>query len=237
MHPYFETGTSPALFERQMQFLSENGYKTVSLEEVVEAVKTGQKAGKWVAITFDDAYRDFYTKAFPVLTRYNFKAIVFVVPGFTGGLQPGPNGEEYMSWREVMEISVQGVGIGSHTMTHPKLHFLRPSEIEEEIRRSKGLIQDRLGVPVQSFAYPFAFPEQDRHFVRMLRDLLHLHGYQTGVCTIIGRAHCGHDTLFLPRLPVNTYDDLQLFEAKLNGGYDWLHWVQYSAKLLGARLS
>lgn len=236
-HPYFETNTSPDLFERHMQFLSTNGYKVIGLEEVVEGVQMAHNVDKYVAITFDDGYRDFYTAAFPILTKYNLKATVYVVPGFADGQHPRPNGEEYMSWSELREISEHGVQIGSHTMTHPKLYSLQPSQINDEIRQSKDLIQEKLGTSVHSFAYPFAFPEQDEDFVRTLRNLLQTNGYRTGVCTIIGRAHRGHDCLFFPRLPVNSYDDLRLLEVKLNGGYDWLQKVQYSAKLLKTRFS
>ena len=127
--------------------------------------------------------------------------------------------------------------IGSHSMSHPQLHCLPAPQVEEEIQRSKNVIQDKLGVAVRSFAYPFAFPEQDRVFVKMLRRLMQLHEYREGVCTIIGRAHRGHDTLFLPRIPINNYDDARFFEVKVNGGYDWLHGIQYPAKLVKARFS
>lgn len=236
-HPYFETNTSPELFERHMQFLSANGYKTIGLEEVAEAVRNRHNTEKYVAVTFDDGYRDFYREAFPILRKYNLTATVYVVPGFADGQYIGPRREEYMSWSELREISAHGVQIGSHTMTHPKLYSLQPSQINDEIRQSKELIQEKLGIPVHSFAYPFAFPEQDGGFVRTLRSLLETNDYRTGVCTIIGRAHRGHDCLFFPRLPVNSYDDLRLFEVKLNGGYDWLQKVQYSTKLLKARFS
>ena len=142
-----------------------------------------------------------------------------------------------MSWGELREVSAHGVQIGSHTMTHPKLYALHSSQINDEIRQSKELIEQKLGIPVHSFAYPFAFPEQDGGFVRTLRSLLQTNDYRTGVCTVIGRARRGNDCLFFPRLPVNSYDDLRLFEVKLNGGYDWLQKVQYSTKLLKARFS
>jgi peptidoglycan/xylan/chitin deacetylase (PgdA/CDA1 family) len=234
-HPYFETNTSPARFESHIRFLSENGYQTSTLEDFVQAVRSGETREKRVVITFDDGYRDFYTEAFPILTKYNFKATVFVVPGFTGEQPVSRNGEEYMSWREIREVCSNGVSVGSHSMTHPKLYSLPLAQIDEEIHRSKAQIEDKLGVPVRSFAYPFAFPEQDKRFVRDLRSLLQSHGYSDGVCTIIGRAHSGHDTLFLPRIPVNSYDDLRFFGVKLNGGYDWLHHLQYLAKMLKAR--
>jgi peptidoglycan/xylan/chitin deacetylase (PgdA/CDA1 family) len=236
-HPYFETNTSPNLFEAQMRFLSEAGYKAASLNEILEAIRTKQKMDKWVAITFDDGYKDFYTQAFPILQKYNLHATVFVVPGFINGLHPEKNRCDYMSWEQIREVSAHGISIGSHTMTHPALYTLPLSVIEEQVRQSKDLIQNELGSAIDSFAYPFAFPEYDQQFVGELREVLQTHSYRCGVCTIIGRAHSGHDHFFLPRLPVNSYDDLRFFDAKLNGGYDWLHTLQYPVKVLKARLS
>jgi len=193
-------------------------------------MRTGRNMQKCVVITFDDGYRDFYTHAFPVLAEYGFKATMFIVSGLAGEQRGLRDGKEFMTWEEIRRIHSGGIRIGSHTVTHPELYSMRPSQIEDELRRSKSAIEDKLGAAVQSFAYPFAFPEQDRGFVRMLKELLEMHGYQSGVSTILGTAHRGHDAFFLPRLPVNSYDDLQFFEVKLNGGYDWLHSLQYAHK-------
>jgi peptidoglycan/xylan/chitin deacetylase (PgdA/CDA1 family) len=233
-HPYFETNISPALFARHMELLSNEGYTTVTLREANEALLTGRDIRKWVVLTFDDGYRDFYTEAFPVLSKYGLKATVFVVPGLTGEQRIGRDGKEFMTWGEIREVHSYGTQIGSHTMTHPTLHSMRPSQIGEELHESKALLEDKLGVAVRSFAYPFAFPEQDRPFVRTMKELLQLNSYRDGVCTIIGTAQRGHDPLFLPRLPVNAYDDLPLLEAKLNGSYDWLHALQYLRKRMKA---
>jgi peptidoglycan/xylan/chitin deacetylase (PgdA/CDA1 family) len=229
-HPYFETNTSPQVFVRHMQFLCENGYTTVDLSDAIAAIATGRNMQKCVALTFDDGYHDFYTHAFPILAEYGFRATVFVVSGLTGEQRICVEAKEFMTWDEVRHVHSSGIRIGSHTATHPELYSMRPSQIQDELSRSKSVIEDKLGAAVQSFAYPFAFPEQDREFIQMLKELLQRCGYQSGVSTIIGTARRGHDCFFLPRLPVNSYDDLRLFEAKLKGSYDWLHFFQYARK-------
>ena len=83
---------------------------------------------------------------------------------------------------------------------------------------------------MNTFAYPYAFPEQDARFVQMLRDSLQSNGYEAGVSPSLGTARREHDHYFLPRLPVNAYDDLRFFQVKLEGGYDWLHSFQYASK-------
>lgn len=229
-HPYFETATAPVVFERHMQFLSRSGYNSVTVSDAVNAMASGRPLPKSVAITFDDGYRDFYSYALPVLQKYGLKATMFVVSGYTTGQGTRRDGKEYMSWPQVREIQAAGIEIGSHTVNHPQLYDTAPLVLETELRESKRTIEDTLSAQVSSFAYPYAFPEHDRKFAKMLRESLQRNGYESGVSTIIGTAQRGNDPYFLPRIPMNSYDDLHLFQAKLEGAYDWLHSLQYLRK-------
>ena len=101
--------------------------------------------------------------------------------------------------------------------------------------RSKQTLEDNLGEAVDCFAYPYAFPEQNVSFVRMLRDTLVEAGYHHGVSTRIGTARRQEDCYFLRRLPMNALDDIPLFDAKLRGGYDWLSKLQYASKFIRAK--
>ena len=136
-----------------------------------------------------------------------------------------------MTWGEVRELHGAGIAFGSHSVSHQQLTTLTVPEVEEEIRGSKETIEDNLGHPIESFSYPFAFPETDRTFKRILRDLLIAHGYKNGVTTVIGTVRAESDLFFLPRLPVNSWDDSLLFGAKLQGSYDWLHFLQRLKKV------
>jgi peptidoglycan/xylan/chitin deacetylase (PgdA/CDA1 family) len=229
-HPYFETNTSPRLFEAHMQFLWDNGFKAVHLDRAVEAMEAGEKGKRYVVITFDDGYRDFYTNAFPVLSKYGHKATMFVVTGHTGDQPIRRDDCEFMTWAEVREVARYGIEIGSHTVSHPELYRLTEPHVEEELVVSKRTIEDQLGRPVRSFAYPFAFPEEDEGFTAVLQQLLERNGYENGVSTIVGTASSENNRFVLPRVPVNSFDDLNLFRAKLDGAYDWLHAPQYLFK-------
>jgi hypothetical protein len=103
---------------------------------------------------------------------------------------------------------------------------LPPGQVERELSESKQTLEDALGAPVTSFSCPYAFPEADRGFRRRLAGLLEQCGYQSGVTTILGTAHPGSSRWFLPRLPINSWDDLPSFRAKLDGAYDRLHGPQ-----------
>ena len=142
------------------------------------------------------------------------------------------NDTDCLTWPEIRELQQAGMEFGSHTVSHPQLHALNLREVEGELRASKQTIEDKTGTGVRCFSYPYAFPESDRNFVRSLRDILQAAGYNEGVSTIVGTAQRGSDQLFLERLPVNSWDDLHFFKAKLEGGYDWLHSFQYARKML-----
>ncbi|HWF19895.1 MAG TPA: hypothetical protein VG754_11535 [Verrucomicrobiae bacterium] len=94
------------------------------------------------------------------------------------------------------------------------------------------MIEDKLGVAISSFAYPYAFPSADRDFVETLTDLLKGSGYECNATTRIGRVHAEDDPYMLKRLPVNSADDSALFLAKIRGAYDWMNWPQDRLKKL-----
>src|SRR5690349_10035246 len=232
-HPYYEINTSPLVFAQHMKFLSENGYTTLRLDKLVAHLAGGQEgcsAKRHVVITFDDGYRDFHTHAYPVLARYGFTATVFLVTAATGNSRSKFNGADCLTWDEVRQLHTHGVGFGSHTVSHPELRFLSESGLDYQITSSRQAIEDAIGHAVRSFAYPYAFPEADRGFVLRLAELLEKRGYETGVSTILGTARPGVKRFSLPRLPINSWDDPKLFQAKLEGGYDWLHRAQYLVK-------
>ena len=92
-------------------------------------------------------------------------------------------------------------------MTHPDLRSAYPDQLEYELGHSKEVIEQNLGVPVDSFSYPYAFPEEDKNFIRFLQDEMQNIGFDYGVSTILGRAGRSDNRFFLPRLPVNSWDD------------------------------
>jgi peptidoglycan/xylan/chitin deacetylase (PgdA/CDA1 family) len=239
-HPYFWLNTTTGRFAAQMQFLKDNDYKVISLAHAVELLRdTGNKRNKHAAhavITFDDGFRDFYLSAFPILRKHGFTATVFLPTDYITDHTRKMDGKEHLSWDEVAELHGQGISFGSHTTNHFQLKNLNRDDMNFEIRHSRQMIESKIGAPVDSFSYPFAFPEEDKELTRYLTDTLMACGYRYGVSTRIGRASAQDPIFFLKRLPVNSRDDLPFFRAKLEGGYDWLHWFQLKSKVIRARL-
>ncbi len=223
---YFRTITSPSVFSEQMRFLDESGCNVVDLMTLIHALKAGgDLPPRSVALTFDDGFRDFYTEAFPVLERYGFPATVFLV---TGRIDMGEplNGKSCLSWDQIRELDRAGITFGSHTVNHPTLSVLPQKELEFELTRSKERIESELGKSIDSFCYPFGFPEHDRPFLAKLLSILASNNYKCCLTTRIGTAAAGDDPFRLRRLPVNSMDDSRLLEAKMAGAYDWLQTCQ-----------
>lgn len=227
--PYYRLTTSPARFRDHMRWLSEEGYAVVSLAEALRRLGAAMNCSdRVVVLTFDDGFEDFRSQAWPVLAAHGFAASVFLPTAFIGDANRSSfNGRPCLTWREVAELSGRGVSFGAHTVTHPVLYRRPWTEVRRELRDSRQQIEDRLQVPVRTFAYPYAFPREDRAFVQRFRAELLESGYTAGVTTIVGRVSAETDRLCLKRLPMSDSDDRDLFVGKLNGAYDWVGGLQW----------
>jgi peptidoglycan/xylan/chitin deacetylase (PgdA/CDA1 family) len=230
VHPYHHINTPVSIFSLQMRWLRQAGYRTISLSELMNGFETTQDLAKTVVLTFDDGYQDFFTDAFPILKQCGFTATVFLATDRIRDESVRVEGADYLTWNEVRELQSDGISFGSHSVTHADLRSLGPEQIDYELGYSKETIEQRIGASVESFSYPFALPEEDGDFIRYLADTMENMGYSNGVCSAIGRAKPKDTRFFLPRLSVNSWDDVELLKAKLEGGYDWLHWPQWFYK-------
>ena len=103
-HPYYHVNTSPAVFDAHMRYLHENNYSVINLQDLEKSFDT-RDSSKYVVITFDDGFHDFFTNAFPILKKYNFSATVFLPTGFIHNERLSFKGKECMTWDEVRQLS------------------------------------------------------------------------------------------------------------------------------------
>jgi peptidoglycan/xylan/chitin deacetylase (PgdA/CDA1 family) len=234
--PYYRLVTSSNRFAEQMQWMSDLGYKGLPLEEALPWREHGkERITRPVSITFDDGFRDFYTAAWPLLRRHGFTATMYLPTGFVSNKRKSFRDKECLTWDEVRELRRQGIRFGSHTVTHPKLYELPWEKIESELVISKDQLQEELQEEVTSFAYPYAFPQEDASFRQGFAALLQKTGYRHCATTVIGCVRPGDDSYCIKRLPANSCDDKALFTAKLAGAYDWLNIVQRVYRLTKRR--
>jgi len=135
-----------------------------------------------------------------VLRRHGFTATVFLPTDYIGNGRPTLQGKAHLTWDRVRELSAAGITFGSHTCSHPQLHDLGPEEITRELSTSKQTIESQLNVSagqpvsrsagqprgVDSFCYPYKFPEHDIQFVSTLSKVLRSVGYDCCLSTRIG---------------------------------------------------
>lgn len=229
-HPYYQTNTRPQRFVEHLKWLRAHDYESVDLERGWKGLVDGSLHAHAVCITIDDGFYDVLHAAWPVLEAYGFSATVFLPTDFMKLPRQTFKGRFCLTWPEVRRLREAGLRFGSHSMSHSELHRLSKDDLKRELVESRALLEDQLHEAVTTFAHPYAFPSENNGYIARLRDALDEAGYTRGVTTRIGRARAAHDPLLLPRIPVNSHDDLALFAAKLRGAYDWVGGFQRMAR-------
>ena len=154
--------THPQKFRDQMQILYDRRFNIISLSDLVALMHNKQPLpSKTAVITFDDGFKNFYLKAYPILQEFGFSATVFLVPGYIGktsewnATSRGIPVLDLLEWSEIREMVKSGIDFGAHTMNHTDLSRLSREQARQEIVDSKLLIQKYLEKDAQFFAYPY----------------------------------------------------------------------------------
>jgi len=182
----------PALFRDQMSWLASSGISVVSLEQARHTPMS-------IALTFDDGFRNFMEHALPSLEAHRFPCTVFIVSGRCGltnywpGQSPKVPELDLMSWTELADTAALGVTLGSHSVSHANLATMSPTNVQQEMRRSRMEMEDRLGRPVEVFAYPGGWSTPE------VRDCARRH-YRLACGTRLGYTNSSSDRFDLPRI-------------------------------------
>ena len=146
------------IFVEQLMQLRNCGYQFTSLTSVCNAISGHENLPKkTVAVTFDDAYEDFYQAVFPLLVSMDIPATVFVPTAFVGKTKQTSDGYrmQTMNWDQLREVtSSQLITIGSHTVSHTSLRNLSDKELKKELEDSRTELESNLGIVCDMFAYP-----------------------------------------------------------------------------------
>ena len=192
---------TPRMFRFQMGYLKTAGFTVLSIQDLVAAVSAGELTRNLAALTFDDGYMDFYTNAYPVLKQYGYPSTAYIISGLVEKKSDPDFREEtaenrLMDWKAIVQVCKNGVQVGSHTKTHPRLTALSENMLIEELTASKKELEERLDQPVDQFCYPFGDCD-DR-----VRNEVEKAGYRYAVVTQRGHVERTSDPYALRRIPV-----------------------------------
>jgi peptidoglycan/xylan/chitin deacetylase (PgdA/CDA1 family) len=133
-----------AAFIQQLDWLQENGYTTVTLQQVYEYMfEGGDLPPRPVVLTFDDG-RASQWNAVRELNARGMTGVFFVVGG--GNALTDAQLRQMVAW---------GHEIEAHSMTHPQLSLQSDRTLAYEVAGAKQALEARLGVPIRYFAYPY----------------------------------------------------------------------------------
>lgn len=137
----------PAAFEAQMQVLKEWGYTSITISRLLDALIYGAELPeKPVVITFDDGDLDVYQNAFPIMQKYGYTGVFYIVANRL-------RSEGFVSVEQLKEMAAAGWEIGSHGMSHKDL--TETDNLAYEMLDSRLLLEQEVGVEVRTIAYPF----------------------------------------------------------------------------------
>jgi peptidoglycan/xylan/chitin deacetylase (PgdA/CDA1 family) len=140
---------SPEKFEEQMELLHNWGYTNITTKMLIEAITEGAELPpRPFLLTFDDGHLDNYTTAFPIMQKYGFTGALYLVVNYIGT-------DGYMDVDQILEMHKAGWEVGSHSKNHFDLMQLNPQMMRAEIVGSRTLLEKMLGIPIETFAYPF----------------------------------------------------------------------------------
>lgn len=220
------TTVPTAVFAEQMGLLADLGYVPVSLGQVRDHYLLAKPlAPGAVLITFDDGYRDNLRNALPILRRHGYPAVIFVPIGFLEGDRPLPHEEalrtigihnETVGWDELAELEAGGIRVESHGIGHRPVSELELAEAAREIALSKLRLEERLGRPVEAYAFvKGSLADYRPEHVSLVQQA----GYTLGFTSVSGANGPTSDRFRLRRYNVEPYP-ARTFELVLAGACD-----------------
>lgn len=210
-------------FAEQMEYLHNNGYTCISLEDAETAFKRNEFEEKTFCITFDNGYYSQIKYALPILDKYNWKATFFIPTMVIGernrkklknkfdfDILPS---DKMMDWKHLEELIEQDHFVQSHGCFHHRDNLKNTDMIEVEVIESKHILENTLGYEIEYFAYPFG-----AYNTTMLQALKQ-NNYQMAFTNYPGILSGSSDIFRTPRIAFTAEDTLETFKSKLSTGY------------------
>lgn len=203
------------LFARQMEVLARSG-RVRTLEKALDALAGAEAppGGDPVVVTFDDGTADFAEVAVPIMVAHAIPSTLYLATDFVERGVSFPDDGTPLSWPALADAVATGlVDVGSHTHTHALLDRAEPEAVQAELDRSVGLIEDRLGLRAQHFAYPKAVLGSSSAEAAVRRRFR-----SAALAGTRSNPYGGTDPHRLHRSAIQVADGMRWFTRKLEGG-------------------
>jgi peptidoglycan/xylan/chitin deacetylase (PgdA/CDA1 family) len=170
---------TPEWFLAQMQWLSENEYKTLTNDEILQFVQgIAQPPKKSVILRFDMGLailKDIREVILPALQKLSFHATFYVL---TSAVKDTPQ-NNFICWSDLREWEQTGlVEVGSHGVYHPDYRKASTLARLWDARVSKRTIESKLGHPISFFAFPYdSVPNRPDLLLKLFNYRLAFAGY------------------------------------------------------------
>lgn len=211
-HPYryrcvdeLEWIISRETFRDHMEILHGNGFRAVTLNDLLSLKNGGDLCWKPIIISFDDGHETNFSNVLPILDQFNFKAEFFITTDWI-------DTENYMNRTQLVELSQAGMSIQSHGRSHRFLTTLDDEELHDELRCSREKLSELLRRNVQYISYPGG--RYDIRVERCVREA----GYEGSLTSVRGRNSESGGLFGLKREPLTRDVTQRGFEALIRGG-------------------
>lgn len=185
-------------FELHLLILKFLGYETITFRDLEKIKLENRFKKKYIILTVDDGYQNNYEIMFPLLKKYNMKAVIYLV-----------SDEKYNKWdvekygdkklylmkeEEIKEMIQSGlIEFGGHTLSHCDFNIVSDIQAEEEIRENKKKLEKKYGIKLISFAYPYG------HLNEKVKEIVKNSGYKFAVSTDTGTGYISDDKFEIRR--------------------------------------
>lgn len=217
-------------FRKQMALLDRLHYTTITFADyrlfLENALNLPRKP---IIISFDDGYLDVYERAFPILSKFGMRAVIFVIAdtGITTNKWDSDCGRRetmLMNEQQILEMHAAGNEIGSHSINHPKLTTLSRQEAWEQVSRSRILLEIMLNSPVRTFSYPYGILNEE------IKGLVGDAGYSMACAAWSGPVGFEKDLLEIRRTLILGKTGLFKFLLQLLQPYQVYSWMSWHLK-------
>lgn len=228
---YENDNMPPEEFDKQMRYFATQGYRTISPERYFSFLNGKRDLPPCsFLLTFDDGAKNIMDYAFPIIKKYNFKAVIFLNTAYIGKVMYHSRENRkfyktqeealadscykekllrfsYLSWPEIKFLAEEGMNFGFHGHSHLVLTKLTRKRLLEELNIPRDILSKKIGQEINYFSYPWG--TFNRHVKRYVKAA----GYKVAFAT----NHSHREDIFsVKRILIRTRSSLDDFICLIN---------------------